>query len=67
MTPAELPGYLMAIRERVAASVVPVADSMAKTYKEHLTDFTLLESGRTRRSPAPRPRKGGRPRSCPAA
>jgi hypothetical protein len=45
VTPAELPAYLEAIKARVEASVVPVADAMAEAYKDHLTGFTLLESG----------------------
>lgn len=53
---AELPAYLEGIKARVEAAAVPVADSMAKTYKEHLTGFTLLESGShppVTRTPAP--------------
>jgi hypothetical protein len=52
----ELPGYLMAIKARVAASAVPVADAMADKYKDHLTGVTLLESGShppVTRTPAP--------------
>lgn len=45
MTPAELPAYLQAIRDRAAAAMVPVADAMGDSYKEHLTGFTLHESG----------------------
>ena len=56
MTPQELPAYLMAIRARVEASAVPVADKMAGTYKEHLVGVTLIESGShppVTRTPAP--------------
>lgn len=45
MTPAELPAYLSAIRDRVAGSMIPAVDAMGDAYKEHLTGFTLHESG----------------------
>jgi len=45
MTPAELPGYLAEIRARVEASAIPVVDAITDTYKTHLVDFTLHESG----------------------
>lgn len=45
MTPAQLPGYLAAIRARVEAAAVPVVDAVAGTYEEHLVGFTLRESG----------------------
>src|SRR6185437_10245593 len=45
VTPAELPGYLEAIRARVEAAAVPVVAAIAETYKEHLVGFTLHESG----------------------
>jgi len=45
VTPAELPGYLEAIRARVEAAAVPVVDAIAETYKEHLVGYTLHESG----------------------
>lgn len=60
MTPAELPGYLEAIKARVEAAAVPVVDAIAETYKEHLVGFTLHESGShapVTRTPAP----AGRP------
>lgn len=45
MTPDQLPAYLQAIRARVEAAAVPVVDAIAETYDEHLTGFTLHESG----------------------
>lgn len=60
MTPAELPGYLREIKARVAVAPIPVADAMAKEYKEHLTGVTLRESGShppVTKTPAP----AGRP------
>ena len=45
MTPQELPGYLTAIRERVAASMVPVCDAIGDAYRDHLVDVTLTQSG----------------------
>lgn len=45
MTPQELPAYLTAIRERVAASMVPVCDAIGDAYRDHLVDVTLTESG----------------------
>ena len=56
MTPQELPAYLEAIKARVEASVVPVAQRMGSAYKEHLVDYTLHESGShapVTRTPAP--------------
>jgi len=40
-----LPGYLEAIRVRVAAAAVPVAGAMGKTYEKHLVNVTMEESG----------------------
>lgn len=45
ITPAELPGYLAQIRQRVVDSAVPVADAIGDAYKTHLKDVTLTESG----------------------
>lgn len=56
MTPQELPAYLTAIRERVAAAEIPVAQQMGAAYKTHLVGFTLHESGAhapVTRTPAP--------------
>ena len=45
MDASALPGYLEAITARVAAAAVPAAGAMAKTYKKHLVDITMTESG----------------------
>ena len=45
MDPGALPGYLKAINVRVAEAAVPAVGAIAKTYKDHLVDFTLRESG----------------------
>ena len=42
---AELPAYLEAIKARVEASAIPVAQRMGEAYKEHLVGWTLHESG----------------------
>ncbi len=45
MTPAELPAFLEGLKERVAASMVPVCDAIGDAYKNQLVDYTLIESG----------------------
>lgn len=45
MTPQELPAYLEALKERVEASMVPVCDAIGSAYRDHLVDYTLIESG----------------------
>lgn len=41
----DLAGYLTEVRERVAASMVPVDDAIGSAYRDHLVDYTLIESG----------------------
>ena len=41
----ELPALYEEIKARAETAAVPVVDGIAKTYKEHLTGFTLRESG----------------------
>ena len=56
MTPDELPGVLEAIKNRAEAAAIPCADAIGSTYKDHLVDFTLRESGAhppVTRTPAP--------------
>ena len=60
ITPDELPGYLQAIYDRVEAAAVPVAQAVGNTYKEHLTGFTLRESGE-HSAPTHTPSVPGRP------
>ena len=45
MTFDELPAFWSAIRDRVEESIVPVCDAIGDAYKEHLVDYTLIESG----------------------
>lgn len=45
MDPSAVPGLLEAIGKRAEAAAIPVANAIAKTYDEHLTNVTLHESG----------------------
>jgi hypothetical protein len=45
MTPAEDVAFLKALAARALDAAVPVAGAMGKTYKTHLKDVTLIESG----------------------
>ena len=49
MTPAELPAYLTAIRERVAAAEIPVAQQMGAAYRSTWSDSPCTSRGLTRR------------------
>jgi hypothetical protein len=58
--PSAVPGMLEAIRARVAEAAIPVANAMARTYGDHLTNVTLRESG-AHPPVTPTPAPPGRP------
>lgn len=54
MTPAELPGYLRALRERAAYAVIPAADAMGGHFERRVKErLTERSHPRGTRTPAP--------------